>query len=154
MSQISAYRKPFTEKCIAQACEVLNAYLKETVKRQELEKQLEIMKAEIESYQEAIELILSGVRELIQPDHASLAMLKKRLQRMNNIYGLYYFVREDVIYLWILTNKEDVETEITICEELANLFSTFKDMRFDFVIGPLNEMKPEDVLPSNVKRVL
>ena len=154
MSQTLVHRKPFTRECLAQACEVLDAYLEEAGKRQELEKQLETMKAEIKNYQEAIELILSGIRDIIQPDHPSLSMLKAGLQKINNIYGLYYFIREGVIYLWVLTNEEDVETEIAVCQQLANLFSTFKDMRFDFMIGPLNQMKPKEVLPSNAKRVL
>jgi len=152
MSQIQKL-KPFSKECLTQSCELRSYLLRETLKREELENQIKILEKENKAYKEAIELILSGIREYIGPDTLPLVILKEKLEKMKNVRGLFYLVREKIIYLWIFIEKEDSKTELTIAQELSYIFSTFKKMRFDFIIIPLNERKIEDFLPLNAIEV-
>jgi len=152
MSQIEKL-KPFSTECLAQPCKLRSLFLRETIRREKLERQIETLEKENEAYREAIEVILSGIRNRIRPDIIPLVMLKERLEKMKNARGLFYLVREKTIYFWIFIGNEDPETELILAQELSNIFSTFRDMRFDFIIIPLNGMEIEDLLPLNAIEV-
>lgn len=153
MAEVEIRQKPFSQECLARACALRGIYLREITKREILEKQTEKMKTEIQDYQKAIEMLLSGVRMAIRPDHISLNMLKGSLLAIDNVVSLHYSIREGVIYLWILEKKEDTEAEIAVAEALSNLFSTFNGLRFDFIIVPLEDSHVEEILPPNVTEV-
>ena len=153
MSQEQAMEEPFSRRCLERSCELRSLFLKETTRREILEKQADRLRKEIQNYQLAIESLLSGICASIQADHASLMLLKERLENIDNVIGLRYSLREGVIYLWILEEKEDFESELAVAQELSDLFSTFSDLRFDFLIVPLKDFKAEEILPSTAKEV-
>jgi hypothetical protein len=153
MAQDNMMEEPFSKRCLERSCGMRSLFLREAVKSEVLEKQVSKLKSELQSYQMAIESLLSGIHTSIQPDHASLSLLKERLVKIDNVLSLHYSLREGVIYLWILEKREDVDLELAVTQELSDLFSTFRDLRFDFLIASLEDLKAEDILPSTAKEV-
>jgi hypothetical protein len=153
MAQDQAMGEPLSKRCLEKPCDIRSLLLRETTKSEVLEKQIERLKSEVQNYQIAIESLLSGIRTSIQPSHTSLLILKERLEKIDNVLSLHYSLREGVIYLWILEEREDIESELAVTQELSDLFSTFSDLRFDFLIIPLEGLKAEEMLPSTAKEV-
>lgn len=153
MAQDQEMEEVLSKGCLEKSCGVRSLLLRETTKSEVLEKQVERLKSEVQNYQMAIESLLSGIATSIQPRNASLLILKERLEKIGNVLSLHYSLREGVIYLWILEEREDIESELAVTQELSDLFSTFSDLRFDFSIIPLEGLKTEEMLPSTAKEV-
>jgi len=136
------------EGCLSRRCNVRSLYLRETLQREELERELEKVTVENEIYKKAVALLLSSIKDLLKPDHVALNLLKERLLPIIEVSSLHYFVVDGVINLWIITREENYEAEMKIAESLADLFSLFRNLRFDFMIIPKYDLRLEEVLPS------
>lgn len=139
--------------CLARECGLKSLYLKETVRAEKLLKQLQRITEKNEIYRKAIDSLLSSVKELLKPDHAALNLLKERLTPVEEVLGLYYFVSNEVINLWILIREENFEAEMEIADSLGELFSVFRNLRFDFIVVPLYNMEINKILPREMKKV-
>ena len=139
--------------CLARECGLKTLYFREVVHAEELLKQLERVTKKNQIYREAIASLLSSVKELLKPDHAALNLLKERLSSVAEVLGVYYFVKNEVITLWVLIKEENFEAEMEIADSLAELFSVFRNLRFDFMVVPVYDMEIKKILPHEAEMV-
>lgn len=139
--------------CFTKRCAVKSEYFRETVLRASLERQLKKVREENELYRNAVGALLVGIRELLTPDNAVLNLLRERLCHVEEVTEIYYFVTNEVINMWIAIKEENFEVEMEIAEILCELTSTFRNLRFDFMVIPKYDMPIEEFLPQNIKKV-
>jgi len=139
--------------CLSRRCDLRSAYFRETFRVEKLEKQLERVSREKEMYEKAAVSLLTTIKDLLKPDYAALNLLRERLFPIPEVAALYYCVSDGVINLWIITPEENFEAEMKIADSLAELFSIFRNLKFDFMIVPRYDMKIEEIVPSGSKEV-
>jgi len=154
MSEMEEVTKPPVPKeCLTKECGLKGLYFREAIYREDLERQLRRVTAQKERYRRATVALLSEIKELLSPDHAALNLLRERLNPINEVCGLYYFVSEGIINLWVIVNEDNFEVETKVAEYLSELFSIFRNLRFDFMIIPRDDLDLSEILPSGSRKV-
>lgn len=141
--------KPIEPECLKH-CE---HFLRELTLREYSEAISARLKKENKFYRNAIKSILSEIKELTKPNHAAMNFIRMELQDEPEILNAYYFVRDDVINIWAIIKKENLDIEGKVAEALGKMFSIFQNLKFDFMIIPIQHLKLNDFLPSDSKRI-
>lgn len=141
--------KPVIPEC-AKSCDL---FLKELVLREHFEEISTKLKKENEFYRNAIKSVLNGIKKMITPNHAVMNFLRTELKDELEILNAYFFVRDDVINVWVIIKNENLDVERMTAEVLGKMFSIFEDIKFDFMIIPIQGLKKEDILPLDSKKI-
>lgn len=145
--------KEVLEVCMSKKCAALSGYFRESALRMDLERQNEKLREQNVLYRKAISTLLSSIRELLHPYCPAINFLRERLKDVPKVTQVFYFITDNVVNLWIITEEEDFETEMKIVENLRELFSIFRNLLFDFMIIPKGETPLEELIPQNAERV-
>ena len=89
---------------------------------------------------------------MLTPDHAVLNLLRERIHHVKEVTDIYYFVTNEVINIWTAIREENFEVEMEIEEILCELTSTFRNLRFDYMVIPKYDMALEEFLPQGIKK--
>ncbi|MEM2970898.1 MAG: hypothetical protein QW270_00535 [Candidatus Bathyarchaeia archaeon] len=136
-------------ECLSRKCVALSEYFRESALRIDLERQNKKLKKQNALYRKAVDSLLASIKELLHPYYPAINLLRERLKEIPKVTQAYYFVTEEVINLWIITEEENFETEMKIIENLRELFSVFRNLLFDFMIIPRDDIPLEEIIPAN-----
>lgn len=154
MSTVEWEKKIVPKVCFSKECAIKSEYFREAVRGVDLEKQLKKIRKENMLYRNAMNALLLGIKELLTPDNAVLNLLRERLYHVKEVTDIYYFVTNEVINIWIAIKEENFEAEMEIAEILCELTSTFRNLRFDYMVIPKYDMALEEYLPQGIKKIL
>ena len=135
--------------CLSRKCGLLSGYFKEANLRINLEDQIRELKEQKAEYENAMDSLLSMVRELLSPHYPAINFFREKLANIPQVTQAHYFVTDQVINLWIITGEEDFEAELQIADSLVELMRIFKNLRFDFMIIPNYDMAIEQIVPED-----
>lgn len=140
-------------ECLARSCKLKSEYFKEAVRRASLEKELRRITRENKFYKSAMNLLMVEVNELLKPNSAAIKFVKENLAKIPEIDSVYYFVKNGIINIWVMTKEENFEAEMKIADTLRELLYIFESLRFDFMVIPKYEMKLEEILSPDSKKI-
>lgn len=142
-----------TTECLARSCKIKSEYFREAIRRSSLEKELRRITRENELYKKATNLLMLEINDLLKPNSAAIKFVKESLSKMPEVDSSYYFVKNEVINIWIITKEENFEAEIKIAEILRELLHIFENLRFDFMVIPKYEIKLKEILSSDSEKI-
>ena len=135
--------------CLSKKCGLLSGYFRETNRRINLEDQIRELKERKAEYENAIDSLLSMVKELLSPDYPAINFFREKLANIPQVTQAHCFVTDQVINLWTIIEEEDFEAEMQIADSLVELMRIFKNLRFDFMIIPKYDMAIEQIVPED-----
>lgn len=153
MSAVESEKGIIPKVCFSRECTLKSEYFRTALRKVNLEKQLKKLRKENTLYKAAMSALLLEIKELLTPDHAVLNFLRERLCHIEEISDICYFVTNEVINFWIAIEEEDFEVEMEIAEILCELTSTFRNLRFDYMVIPKYDTSLEEYLPQGTQRI-
>lgn len=135
--------------CLSRKCGLLSGYFREANLRINLEDQIRELKEQKVEYKNAMDTLLSLVKELLSPNYPAINFFRERLANIPQVTQAHCFVTDQVINLWTIIEKEDFEAEMQIADSLVELMRIFKNLRFDFMIIPKYDMAIEQIVPED-----
>ena len=135
--------------CLSKKCSLLTGYFRETNRRINLEEKNRELREQNSIYKHAMDSLLGVIKELLNPNYPALNFFREKLMNTSQVTQAYYFVTDQVINLWIITEEEDFDAEMQIADSLVELMRIFRNLKFDFMIIPKYDIPIEQIVPEN-----
>jgi len=71
------------------------------------------------------------------------------LHKMPLVEALHVILQEEVLDLWVIITKRDIQTELKIAKSFADLLRSCPDIKLDFLILPREGRHLKEILPRN-----
>ena len=141
------------KSCLEEECPALKSYFKESNLRIDLERQNEKLKEENALYRAAIASLLEALKEALHPRSPIINFLKEQLNKIPQVTQAHYFVTDNVVNIWIEIEKDDYEIEMRVIKTLHELYRIFRNLLFDFMIVPRNDVSLREMLPEDHRTI-
>jgi len=138
----------FPQTCISKKCLTMRQYIKEVNRRINVDKQNKMLLKENILYQTALDSLSAMIRDLVNPNYPAIEFVRERLSDITKVYKAYYFVSEDIINIWVVTEDEDFDSEIEIADMFRELMVIFKNLKFDYMVIPKYNIALEEIMPK------
>jgi len=142
-------KKHVPKNCLSRKCGLLSGYFRDANLLTNLEDQIRGLKEQKVEYENAIDSLLSMVKELLSPNYPAINFFREKLANIPQVTQSHYFVTGQVINLWTIIEEEDFEAEMQIADSLVELMRVFRNLRFDFMIIPKYDMTIEQIVPED-----
>lgn len=135
--------------CLSRKCGLLTGYFRETNRRINVEEKNRELREQNSIYKHAVDSLLGLIKELLNPNYPAINFFKEKLMNISQVTQANYFVTDQGINLWVITEEEDFDAEMQIADSLVELMRIFRNLKFDFMIIPRYDIPIEQIVPKN-----
>ncbi|TES91343.1 MAG: hypothetical protein E3J87_07965 [Candidatus Cloacimonadota bacterium] len=102
-----------------------------------------------EKMRQQVRQISEATKNILGRNFEAYSFFANEVSRISQVYAVYATVRENIIDLWTIVEKDLYKAEGLVIDVQLKLLRKFPDLSFDFLILSKNHQKLQEIIPSN-----